>query len=64
MADSEKLIDDIKVVDVTGKVLINKNIHSNHGQIDFSVFPNGVYFIKIMNSKGQEISNKKVVKLE
>ncbi len=62
--DSEKLIDDIKVVDVTGKVLINKNIHSNHGQIDFSVFPNGVYFIKIMNSKGQEISNKKVVKLE
>ena len=62
--DSEKLIEAVKVVDITGKVLINKNINSNRGQIDLSKLPSGLYFVKIMNSKDQVIATERVVKIE
>lgn len=62
--ESEELIEAVKVIDISGKVIINKNIHSNYGQIDLSKLPTGVYFVKNMNSKDQVIATEKVVKIE
>ena len=52
-----------QVVDITGNVLYTQNVDGtgtlNH-TIDFSAFPNGVYFVKYSNTKGT--SSYRVVK--
>lgn len=47
------------VVDLKGTVLHTENVNGNHS-IDFSAYPNGVYFVNYTNSKGT--SSYRVIK--
>lgn len=49
----------IQVIDITGKIIFEKNITITDKQIDLSNQPKGVYFIKI---NGQTSSTHKVIK--
>ncbi len=51
---ADKIIDELKIVDINGKTVLIKNKLESNGQIDISKFDAGVYFIsvKIANKTG------------
>ncbi|MBK8722068.1 MAG: T9SS type A sorting domain-containing protein [Saprospiraceae bacterium] len=49
----------LKVIDLYGKILMNKNIFDDNLELDLSTYPNGIYFIQVENKEG--ISTQKVV---
>jgi photosystem II stability/assembly factor-like uncharacterized protein len=50
----------ISVYSINGQELVNKQITESNTKIDFSNFPSGVYFIKLVNDKSTNI--EKIVK--
>jgi hypothetical protein len=50
----------LEIVDISGRVLIRKNITRHREEIDISTLARGVYFIRLSN--GNTIISKKLVK--
>lgn len=50
----------MNIINVNGKVIVNKKVATGKSTIDLSTFANGVYFIKLTTEKGQK--TLKVVK--
>jgi len=58
---SDKLIKNINIFDVYGKVLFSKESKSNEINIDISKYSNGVYFINCIMNDGSTVI-KKIIK--
>ncbi|WP_186280039.1 T9SS type A sorting domain-containing protein [Fluviicola chungangensis] len=56
---TEETITDVIVMDAEGKVLENAGVDLENKQVDFSAFPNGVYYLKIVTKTKH--FNEKVV---
>lgn len=56
---NQKEIKRISIIDMTGKIVLEKNIYSKKSNIDMTSFSNGIYFIKIQTESF--IINKKIV---
>lgn len=52
-------INKVEVLDINGKMIMTVNDYTNKLQIDLSVYPKGVYFVRLQNDN--EIKTKKVV---
>ena len=53
----QETINKIQIMDITGRVILNKETHSTKQTINISKLQNGVYLIKINNSIQQFIKN-------
>lgn len=51
----------LQVIDLTGKIIINKNNLSETTQIDLSNMPNGIYMVKI-NNGGHQLTKKVIIR--
>jgi len=57
---SDFIVQNITIVDITGKVIIEKAVTAQTENIDLSTFANGVYLIRLQTDK--EIFTTKIVK--
>ena len=55
---SKNIIQEIKIYNIYGKQLFNKDVYSNNANIDISGYSNGIYIIKCMMQDGQTSVNK------
>lgn len=55
-------INEIKITDISGKLLLRTNVNSTKIEIDFKNFPNGIYFLTA-ESKGKTIRTEKIIKI-
>lgn len=55
---------DISVADITGRVVLNYRDNYNSGtkQLDLSLYPKGIYFIKFYNQENQKLRTFKIIK--
>ncbi len=51
----------VRIIDVTGKTIINNSTVTNKLKVNTSMFNNGIYFYTISNSDGKIITNNKFV---
>ncbi len=59
-ADCKEFVRSYEVIDINGIALENNSIEGSNLAIDFSLFPNGIYYIRLLC--GSNISTYKVVK--
>ena len=52
----------IKLTDALGKVLLNKQLTGNSGQVSLSAYRYSTYFLVITNPEGEKIKTFKIVK--
>lgn len=45
-------VENVEIVDVTGKIIDNLQFITNNSEIDVSGFPDGIYFVKIQTENG------------
>ena len=50
----------MEVTDLTGKVLLKKNVKGQHHQVDLNHFAKGIYLLKVV-SKGKTATRKLVI---
>ena len=50
----------LQVVDITGKILMNKALNSNSNNVDVQLFPSGMYLFKVSSNEG--VSTSKIIK--
>ena len=50
----------VKVIDITGRLILEKNTNEAYQQIDLNRFPDGIYFIRV--SDGKAAGTRKVIK--
>jgi hypothetical protein len=55
---SKNIIQEIKIYNIYGKQLFNKDVYSNNANIDISGYSNGIYIVKCMMQDGQTSVNK------
>ena len=55
---------DVSVTDITGKVVMTYSDDYNTGtqQLDLSLYPKGIYFIKFYNQENQKLRTFKIIK--
>ena len=59
---STKLLNDIKVLDLSGKVIVNENnLSGNETRLDFTLFPKGVYNV-VVTFKDNSKEVRKIIK--
>ena len=51
----------VQIFDITGKMLIQKNISDDITYININEHPNGLYFAKIIGKNGNNNSVKKII---
>jgi hypothetical protein len=49
------MISDLRIYDVVGNLVIEKNTYINKTNIDVSALPSGVYFVKVKTEKGTAV---------
>jgi len=54
---SANSIDEIKIVDISGRILFSQNYSENNAQINLANIENGVYFIEISTPEGKIIKS-------
>lgn len=59
---SNEQIASIALIDITGSVVLRKNITEATTDIDLSLYPKGLYFIHALGRKGQRLSTSKVLR--
>jgi len=59
---SDEQIASIILIDITGSVLLSKDITETATEIDLSLYPKGLYFIHALGRKGQRLSTSKVLR--
>ena len=60
--DQNDNIKNIAVYNVIGKAIIVYRVSGGSAKLDIDKIPNGVYFIRLSNSKGQVVSTKRFTK--
>lgn len=55
---SKEIIQKLVVMDLTGKIIIEKSVNTNESQIDLSKFNNGIYLIKTLDDQNRYHVNK------
>jgi hypothetical protein len=55
-------IQQIKIMDVSGKLLLQQKIDSVKTEIDFSKYPKGMYFLIAQSANGNIIKTEKIIK--
>jgi len=60
----KELAMDVSVTDITGRVVMNYSDYYNSGtqQLDLSLYPKGIYFIKFYNQENQKLRTFKIIK--
>ncbi len=58
--NSKSIINNVVIIDITGKTIKQLPVNSNQLTIDISSYPNGIYFIKLQNNEG--IETRKIIK--
>ncbi|MCZ2100267.1 MAG: T9SS type A sorting domain-containing protein [Chitinophagales bacterium] len=55
----------MNILDLNGKLISTSNIEQNFAHVDISNLHNGIYFVKLINEKGEQVSElRKLVKIE
>lgn len=62
MEVSNDQIAEILLIDITGSVMLQKNITEATTEIDLSLYPKGLYFIHALGRNGQRLSTSKVLR--
>lgn len=45
---ANSLVDNIVVTDISGKILVEKDVNANQAEIDLSAYPKGVYIVEVV----------------
>lgn len=55
----------MNILDLNGKLISTSNIEQNFAHVDISNLHNGIYFVQLINEKGEQVSElRKLVKIE
>ena len=54
----------IQLMDMNGKLILNKMLSQSENQLDLSVFANGMYLLKVFDTQNQFIQSLKIEKVK
>jgi hypothetical protein len=59
---SAEYMKNVSIIDLTGRLVHRADIHDAVYQLNVSSFENGVYFLKVVTSKGLQVSKVQIIK--